>query len=232
MSVDGYRRYAIYAAPEGMLGGFGAAWLGWDAEAGAEVTHPEIDGLPRPVAELTETPRKYGFHGTLKPPFRLAEGRSGSDLDAVLAAFAAERPPVGPIPLALTRIGPFLALTPRDPAPALDALAAATVRNLDRFRAPPAPEELSRRRAGGLTPTQESLLARWGYPYVMEEFRFHLTLTGRLATKEAELTEAALAKPLTPLLEGAYRIDNLALFGEGDDGRFRLLRRHAMTANR
>ena len=231
MTLDGYRRYAIYTAPSGPLGRFGSAWLGWDAEAGSDVPHPEISGLPRPASELTATPRKYGFHGTMKPPFQLADGCSGSDLDAALAGFAAGQPAVGPIPLALTRIGPFLALTPRDATPALDALAAATVREFDRFRAPPRPDELARRRAAGLSARQQALMAKWGYPYVMEEFRFHLTLTGRLSPEDTIATETALAPYIAPLLEDPYPLGDLALFGEAPDGRFHMLRRHRLTGN-
>ena len=71
-----FRRYAIYFAPRPRraLARFGAAWLGWDAEAGADRDGPELAGLPRPRAEIVATPRRYGFHATLKAPFRLARG--------------------------------------------------------------------------------------------------------------------------------------------------------------
>ena len=67
-----YRRYALYVVPEDAFYRVGASWLGWDSVAGRATAHPGIDGLTRPVAEITATPRKYGFHGTMKPPFRLA----------------------------------------------------------------------------------------------------------------------------------------------------------------
>ncbi len=55
---------------------------------------------------------------------------------------------------------------PGGPAPALDALAAACTRSLDRFRAPhrtqPDAVVLAPRRARGLTPRQEANLTRWG----------------------------------------------------------------------
>ena len=80
-----FTRFAVYYAPEpGPLADFGAAWLGWDATAGSARAHPDIAGLPRPVAEITQTPRKYGFHGTVKPPFRLAPGSTPEALAADL----------------------------------------------------------------------------------------------------------------------------------------------------
>ncbi len=83
-----FRRYALFWAPPrgSALARFGASWLGWDAEAGELVPHPEVPRLPLPVAEITATPRRYGFHGTLKPPFRLAEGANVAGLDAAAAA--------------------------------------------------------------------------------------------------------------------------------------------------
>ena len=90
-----FARYAVYYTPEpGPLADFGAAWLGWDIATGAEVAHPDLPGLPRPVAELTATPRKYGFHGTVKPPFRLAEGHDAEGLELAAQHLATRLEPV------------------------------------------------------------------------------------------------------------------------------------------
>lgn len=65
-----FRRYGLYYTPRpGALAEFGAAWLGWDPVAGQSMAHPAIDGLPRDISEITASPRKYGLHGTIKPPF-------------------------------------------------------------------------------------------------------------------------------------------------------------------
>ncbi|WP_212523443.1 DUF1045 domain-containing protein [Actibacterium sp. MT2.3-13A] len=225
-----YRRYAIYFAPEpGPLAEFGAAWLGWDPATGKEVAHPDVAALPRPVAELTETPRKYGFHGTIKPPFRLAGGQSAQALHAAAQALCARLAPVALEGLGLSRLGAFLALTPKGDTGALAALAAETVRALDRFRAPPSEAEIARRNPARLSPAQRALLEKWGYPYVLGEFRFHLTLTGRLERGEAGAVEAALGPVVAPLLPAPFRVDNLCLFGEAEDGRFHLLHRYALS---
>ena len=229
--MQDYRRYAIYYAPEpGPLADFGAAWLGWDPARGAPVAHPAIDGLPAPVAELTETPRKYGFHGTVKPPFRLAEGTDAAALHAAAQDLCAARAPVRLAGLRLSRLGRFLALTPEGDAGALAALAGTVVRDLDSFRAPLTEAEIARRRPDRLSPAQRDLLDTWGYPYVFEEFRFHLTLTGPLPDDAtAAAVEAALAPVLAPILPRPFTIASLCLFGEDADGRFHLLHRYALS---
>jgi putative phosphonate metabolism protein len=229
--IEGYARYAVFWAPrEGSgLARFGARWLGWDAEAGRDV--PRIDvTLPRPLPEMTRAPWRYGFHGTLKPPFRLAEGRDARALERAVAGLAARTPPARAPALAPTaRLG-FVALMPSGPAPEIDAVAGACVEMLDQFRAPPSEIELKRRRARGLTARQEASLARWGYPYVFDDFRFHLTLSGRLKPGEAEAMLAVVGPLVAPHLESRFDLDNICLFG--DPGRnlgFRLLRRYALT---
>lgn len=211
-------RIALYYAPPrgSALAGFGARWLGRDAETGAPVAPPPIPGLaPARQAALTEAPRRYGFHGTLVAPFVPAPGHDLAGVRAAAVALAADRPPIPLPPLTLAALGDFLALVPSAPAPALDALAADGVRATQPLRAPLAPADRARRIAGGLTARQEALLDRWGYPYVFEEFRFHLTLTGSI-TDPAE--RAALAAVLRPLLTAPVLtpppITELALFIE------------------
>jgi putative phosphonate metabolism protein len=225
-----FRRYAIYALPEGPLHTLGATWLGWDSTKGRELAPPALPGLAMPPAELTQTPRKYGFHGTIKPPFRLAAGTDRPMLETALAAFCAHRPAPAPLRLTVRRLGRFLALVPAAPAADLEALAAATVAGLDAFRAPPTEAELAKRRRHGLTPTQEANLAAWGYPFVMDAFRFHLTLTGPLPEAQADPVEAALTAYFAPALAAPVAFDSLCLMGEAaDTGRFHLLRRYGLS---
>ncbi|MBI1219555.1 MAG: DUF1045 domain-containing protein [Rhodobacteraceae bacterium] len=228
--MTGYDRYAIYYAPlPGALADFAARWLGWDAATGREVAHPDVPGLPRAVAGLTETPRKYGFHGTIKPPFRLAGGESAEKLHQAAAGLAARLAPVTLDGLALHRLGGFLALTPTGDASALATLAAEVVTGLDGFRAAPDAAEIARRRPDRLNPRQRALLDRWGYPYVLEEFRFHLTLTGDLPPGEVEVVETALAPLVAPLLPQPFTVDQLCLFGQAANGRFHILHRYTLS---
>ena len=224
-----FTRYAIYFAPPhgAAWSQFGASWLGWDMETGAEVPHPDLPGLD--IAAITATPRKYGLHATMKPPMRLAEGTSRTDLDAACAALAATQAPVTLDGLHLARLGRFLALRPLGDESALNALAAACVTELDAFRAPAPDAELARRRAAGLTPKQEQNLVTWGYPYVLDQFRFHITLTGKLPKPELPSVEKALQAHLIPLLPAPFAITDLALMGEDAEGRFHLIHRYALT---
>lgn len=228
--MQNMKRFAIYyAPPAGPLAEFAANWLGWDPATAEERPHPAISGLPLPVETLTATPRKYGFHGTIKPPFRLAHDATPGDLQAATAALAARLAPVSLPGLRLAKINGFLCLVPDGDTAPLCTLAAEGVRALDPLRAPLTIAEMNRRRPETLSHRQRDLLDQWGYPYVMEEFRFHLTLTGDLEPELADATATALAPHLEPLLPQPFTIADLCLFGEDAAGRFHLLHRYALS---
>ena len=222
-------RYALYAIPrpDTVLARFGASWLGWDAETARPIESAKGMGLPPALhAAVTAEPRRYGFHGTLKAPFALHEGAGESELAEAAECFARERRPLPPVSLSLRAMGSFLVLTPREPSAALNEFAAECVAAFDRFRAPPDAAELARRRRNGLSPAQEEMFARWGYPYVMDEFRYHMTLTGPLdGPLRARVGEALLA-PLEAILSEPLLIADLVLCIEPKPlERFRVLRR-------
>lgn len=218
-------RYALYyLPPEGEdWARFATRWLGWDCVAGRAMDRPAIDDLPRPLEEITAAPRRYGLHATVRPPFRLAFGQSQAQLEDACAALCARLAPVQLDGLELAELGRFLALKPTGDQTALNALADTCVRGLDRFRAPLPPEDRARR-AAGLRPDLVRNLNRWGYAHVMEAFRFHITLTGPLKSKEREATRTVLARHLTPLLPHPFILGELALVGEDAKGLFRSLR--------
>jgi len=220
-----YARFAIYyLPPEGALADFGAGWLGWDCVAGRDSIPPHVPGLD----DVTMTPRKYGFHGTLKPPFRLAEGTDAGGLRQAVAQMAQVCPAAQSDALTLTALGRFLALTPVGDTSGIARVAATCVEALDAFRAPPGEAELERRRKARLSDRQEALLQRWGYPYVMEEFRFHMTLTGRLSVEEIDHW-SDIARAHLPPLPSPFVMDEVALVGERQDGRFELIQRYALV---
>ena len=224
-----FTRYAIYFAPpaEDEWAIFATSWLGWDMEAGREVPHPSIAGVDTTAA--TDVPRKYGLHATMKPPFHLHPERTVDDLKAACAQLAGTQRSVTLDGMEIARLGRFLALRPMGDEAALNALAAACVRDLDRFRAPASQAELERRRAARLTPEQDANLVQWGYPYVMDAFRFHITLSGKLDKTTLATVQMTLQSQLGPLLPTPFRIDNLALVGEAEDGRFHLVHRYALS---
>ncbi len=225
--MDEFKRYGLYVVPEGPFFDAGSSWLGWDSMAGVAVAHPVVANLPEPPDALTATPGKYGFHGTIKPPFYLAPGTTVPALDRAARAFCAGRAPVVVPALKVCRMDGFVALKPSEWSDALADLAGAAVAALDAFRAPPSDAELARRRKAGLTNRQDKMLQTWGYPYVMEEFRFHMTLTGR--TDNVEAVRAALAVHFAPILPEPFVIDSLALMGEAVDGAFHVVHRYALS---
>jgi hypothetical protein len=212
------KRYAIYyAPPAGAFARAAAAWLGWDVARGAAVDQPDPA-----LADITADPRKYGFHATIKAPFRLTDGIGFNDLKSVFNRLAAGLTPVTLTGLHMVHLDGFLALIPIDPSDALQDMAFQIVRDLDRLRAPLNAAELARRRPETLSPRQRELLDIYGYPYVMEQFQFHMTLTGR--TDDPSIHSAAKAH-FDGLIPAPLVIDDLCLMGEDDLGRFHLLHR-------
>ena len=207
-------RVAIYWAPEldDPLHAAGSAWLGRDAETAARVPQPPIPGL----AEITADPRGYGLHATLKPPFRLATGFQAFLADA--AHWAAGTAPFALPALSVQDLKGFLALRETAPCPPLHALADSAVATLDHHRAPPTEEELARRRKAKLTPAHEALLARWGYPYVMGEWQFHVTLTHRLPPEQAARIRPLAEAHFAGLVEQPRKVGTVCIFTQAAPG--------------
>jgi len=225
--MSNFQRYAVYYLPDDhALAAFGAAWLGWDVALGAPAQHLDIGDIDLPA--VTATPRKYGFHGTLKAPFRLAEGKSADDLFAACETLASAQPPVDVAGLRVASLGHFLALIPEGDTTDLAALAARCVTQLDPLRAPLTEADLARRRKSPLTPRQDENLVAWGYPYIFEDFRFHLTLSGRLDASALEAV-ASVAKANLPPLPRPYTFRSIGVAGEREDGMFQTLHRYALT---
>ena len=225
--MTGFPRYAIYfaAGADNALSRFGAELLGYDTYTGDEFPFPS-DALR--VApdwhDVTADPRKYGFHGTLKAPMALAAGKTEAELMAVCAEFAGKARPIPSIRPVVDAISGFIAVIPAESAEALQQLAADCVLSFDSFRAVLTAEDRARRKPEKLSERQRDYLDRWGYPYVMEEFRFHMTLTGRL--------DAERRGPVLEMLRGRFEslkldtlaTDRIALFKQDDaKARFRIV---------
>lgn len=228
-------RYAIYFAPwpDEPLARFGVDVLGYDAESGTESPQIALPGIPAAMlSESTREPRLYGFHATLKAPFELARGSDELHLREVLAARAKQMAPFA-LDLRLAAIGGFVALVPASPNTAIQTLESQIVEDFERFRAPLAPADLARRLSKPLNARQKANLARYGYPYVKEEFRFHMTLTGNIGADEQSLLLPALQAALgryTPAPRAC--VTSLALFRqESRQARFRVVDRFALGLN-
>ncbi len=207
-------RYGIYFAPRPSttLWMKASAWLGRDAETGHSLQRPALPGLQDlDLGAITADPRGYGFHATLKAPFELAAGRTEADLleevsgiSSRIASFVA---PVAPAPL-----GPFLAFQILGPSPEIHALHSLCVCAFDGFRAPLSAHDLARRRKAGLTPEQDDRLLKWGYPYVYDDFRFHMTLTGRIADDQVRGRVLSALQNHFVAETGPQLFDGLAVF--------------------
>ena len=225
--MTSFPRYAIYyaAAAGSDLARFGAQLLGYDAHSGEDL--PFADGVLPSLPDwrdLTRDPRKYGFHATLKAPLTLAPGLTEAELLAACATFAATPRPIPVIQPVVDSISGFIAVVPAECPAELTQLAADCVRDFDKFRAPLTADDRARRNPSALTPRQCEHLDRWGYPYVMEDFRFHLTLTGRLAADRREPVVTMLRTRFAELGLTKLAIDRIALFRQQDaDSRFRVV---------
>ena len=219
-------RFAIYAAPGVgspdpvgvLLRQRAEQWLGRSVSPNPVTPGTPLGWTRAAIDAMTASARRYGFHATLKPPFRLAEDRTAEELDAAVARFAAGRAAAVIPRLTLARLDGFFALVPGALAPGLHALADDAVRAFDDFRAPATEAELARRHHASLTRRQRELLSLWGYPYVLDEFRFHLTLTDRIPQEQRPKVERVLSDWFAPLLEADVPLDALAVFTEAEPG--------------
>ncbi len=216
-------RYAIYLAPG--IGGdttgvilrdAAEAWLGRSVDPAT--TPPSLavpEGWSRAdVDAITGNARRYGFHATVKAPFALAPGHAVAELTDRLPAFAARYRPVVIPSLTLTCLGGFFALIAGAGSPALQSLADDVVREFDDLRAPATEAEIARRRPERLDERERELLAAYGYPYVLDRFLFHLTLTDPVPAPRQRAVESVLRQQFHPVLGADLVIGSLALFVE------------------
>lgn len=225
--MTGFPRYAIYfaAGSDSAITRFGAELLGYDAYTGDELPVPaDALRIAPDWRDVTGDPRKYGFHATLKAPMALASGKSEAELMAACAAFAAKARPIPAIRPVVDSISGFIAVIPAEPVDALQEFAADCVREFDSFRPPLTAEDRARRKPDKLSERQRDYLDRWGYPYVMEEFRFHMTLTGRLDAERRGPILKMLRDRFAALKVDTLEIDRIALFSQDDAKvRFRII---------
>lgn len=231
------QRYALYYAPrpEEGLAAAAAEWLGWNPDSGRARALPRISSLhPDKLAETVAEPRIYGFHGTLKPPIALADGASERDFLDAVGRFATSCRALTVPSVVLAELSGFLSLVPAERFTDLQDLADRCVVEFDEFRQPAGEAELARRRASGLSPRQEELLLRWGYPYVLDQWRFHLTLTGRIPDpEEREAVAAILRQRFAGFLDRPLPVRDLCVFRQAvADRPFTVLARFTLGGGR
>lgn len=223
-------RYALYYAPDQNSAWWaaGCRWLGRDPVSGQDLQQPAVEGIPPLVLQqLSNAARRYGFHATLKAPFRLADGFDETHLLTTLAAFCAVQTRITVPAPAVLPMGEFLALRTMEESRDIHALAMRCVSYFDFLRAPPGDAELHKRRSSRLTQRQEQLLQRWGYPYTEEEYRFHMTLTDKLSAVDTDIVYSLRkAAEIFFAIDAPLLINGIAVFREDAPGTpFTLLRR-------
>ena len=222
-------RFAIYFVPgaDTPLYRFGAGFVGYDCYSGGEYGPPEATGLGlADWKQLTQAPRAYGFHATLKAPFRLAQASTENELLTAFRRFAATPRTIPALDPVVRSLGSFIAIVPASPSPAIDLLAADCVTAFDQFRQPLGAQERQSRLGAGLSQRQVEYLDRWGYPYVLEDFRFHMTLTGSIAAADRRSDILALLQARFAAMVGSasVQIAQLALLRQDAPSiRFRVI---------
>ena len=183
-----HTRYALFLTPpqDNDLWAFGCEVIGRNAWTGEFLDGFAPNGHELEAwRKLTSEPRRYGFHATLKAPFRLRADLEAFDLMDAVASFARTLTPFDAGDMGVSHMKAndgrgFVVLKPEGGSKGLHSLADGAVRALDRMRAPLTEEERSRRNLARLNPRQRYYLEAWGYPYVLDEFRPHFTLTNPL----------------------------------------------------
>lgn len=196
-------RFALYYAPaaDAALARAAKAWL----------ARPEL-------RDLTVSARRYGFHATIKAPMTLRDGIDQAQLEAALADFGRRQRPARIGRLQPAPIDGFLALIPTHQADELTALAADVVTAFEALRQPLDAGETARRLMAPLTPRQIALVERYGYPYVLDEFRFHMTIADRLDDAERDRRLAEANAWFADALTEELVLDRLVLFREAAPG--------------
>ncbi len=210
-------RYALYFTPpkDHPLNGTASLWLGRDAFTGGIYPAPDHPRLPAGEQfELTADPRRYGFHATIKAPFGLAASVTEKDLIPVVEDFAARTPAFEIPELVLGQLGRFFALVPGFLHPPLQDFAAKVVKSFEPFRAALSEADVARRKPEDLTESQRANLLRWGYPYVMDDFGFHMTLTGKVPPERSGVMKEILAERFSAFTGRPLAISGLAVFVE------------------
>ena len=214
-------RYALYFTPpkDDPLTRVASDWLGRDAFTGNTSTPAAIDGIDTDdQLRLIADPARYGFHATLKAPFELAASVRADEFIEAVEDFARAQKVFDIPELVLGQLGPFFALVPNAVYPTLQSFAASVVRSFEPYRAALSDADIARRKPETMSAVHRANLTRWGYPHVMDEFRFHMTLTGPVEPALAEPMRQALEPKFADFVHRPLTISGLALFVEQTRG--------------
>jgi len=226
-------RYAVYFTPaqDHPLSKAAETWLGYSPWSGEPVERSSTAALDANLLEqFTTSARKYGFHATMKAPFRLADGQSEAGLRNACEQFASVSSSTEIERLTAKQLDTYFALVPERQSNELRNLAADAVEHFEPFRAALTEAETQRRLASPLTGAQRTLLSKWGYPYVFDEFRFHLTLGGGVAPKDQAVIASAINTHFAHSIDQPLAIDRIALFRQNTpDSAFEIIGHYELS---
>lgn len=214
-------RYALYFTPpkDHDLTRAASIWLGRDAFSGETLAQMNAGSLSADyILQITEAPRRYGFHGTLRAPFYLASGKDEGELAAAVDSFVKSHPAFKMPALKIGRLGPFFALVPDEDTAQLNRFTGEVLNAFESFRAPITEADYQRRKPETLSERQRGYLKKWGYPYIFDDFRFHMTLTGPVPEDEADEVEDVLKTYFAPFLKTPISCGGPTLFAEVKTG--------------
>ena len=218
-----YRHAAYYAPPQDqLLAELGAQWLGRCALTRRAVDMPQLAEMSATAfRQHTAAASRYGWHATMKAPFTLKTGLAVDAIPEAFTNFVQSHAAITLPPLVLRNMGDYLALVPREPSDALQALAFDCVRALHPLAQPLTAQQLAQRRQTPLSPAQDAMLLEWGYPFVGAEFQWHMTLTGSLHAlppAEVQLLHEAAMQWFEPILNRPITLDAISWFVEPNAG--------------
>lgn len=230
-------RYALYFAPPADNPWWFplCRWLGYDACTGNDVQSVRLAAISESDQRaITEHPRHYGAHATLKAPFRLAAQCTEQELLKTVDAYAASRTTFTLPALKVEHLKHFVALVPSQADPRINRIADECTMQFDSFRALPSEAEIARRLREPLDKISLELLATWGYPHVLQRYQFHISLTGSLSAYPPQITTDVMQAArdfFSPLSGVAMPFDAVCVFRQNKaDERFKLIHRAAMTS--
>ncbi len=234
-----YSRYAIYYAPpkESNLEEFGRYWFGWDPLNAKLINNKQrinyLNGFGiknlKNIDKNVLIAKKYGFHGTLIPPFKLNKNYSTNLLFKKTEDIAKKFKKFKFYKFKLKKINNFYAFVQNKKNNNINKLSNRLVRELFKFRSPLTKKEIDRRNPSKLSKFQLNILYKWGYPYLMSEFKFHMTLASEVTGNKlySELKKIENNKEI--ILNEINNFDKIYIFGENQKGMFENLENFSLS---
>jgi hypothetical protein len=234
-----YSRYAIYYAPpkESSLEEFGRYWFGWDPLNAKLINNKRrINYLNRfgiknliNIDKNVLIAKKYGFHGTLIPPFKLNKNYSTNTLFKKTEEIAKKLKKFKFYKFKLKKINNFYAFVQNKKNNNINKLSNRLVRELFKFRSPLTKKEIDRRNPSKLSKLQLNILYKWGYPYLMSEFNFHMTLASEVTGNKLYLELKKIERNKEIILNEINNFDKIYIFGENQKGMFENLENFSLS---